>query len=37
MCILTPLTEASMMTVGHFAKIFDPGKGEEEEHNEGGG
>ena len=26
MYMVTPATEASMMTVGQFAKIFDPGK-----------
>ena len=26
MYMVTPATEASMMAVGHFAKIFDPGK-----------
>ena len=26
MYMLTPATEARMMAVGHFAKIFDPGK-----------
>ena len=26
MYLVTPATEASMMAVGHFAKIFDPGK-----------
>ena len=25
MCMVTPATEASMMAVEHFAKIFDPG------------
>ena len=24
--MVTPATEASMMAVGHFARIFDPGK-----------
>ena len=26
MYIVTPATEASMLTVGHFSNIFDPGK-----------
>ena len=26
MYMVTPVTEASMMAVGHFAKIFDPGE-----------
>ena len=26
MYMVIPATEASMMAVGHFAKIFDPGK-----------
>ena len=26
MCMMTPATEASMMAVGHFSQIFDPGK-----------
>ena len=26
MYVVTPATEANMMAVAHFAKIFDPGK-----------
>ena len=26
MYMVTPATEASMMAVGHFSNIFDPGK-----------
>ena len=26
MCMVTPATEASMVAVGHFSKMFDPGK-----------